>query len=258
MKRKSRLGCKNMTSEEREAKDSCKRKRKEDLPKRSVGPRSKKHNEEFPYIDRLSVENLCKDAHNTVLCDTGRRDLLYCMHEVSTSYAPRTYRYTADQRRNELKVKKAEGRRGHVKTKTSGHPKSYGCDLRHSMPYRVSNRLPRVLEDSGAHTPLLRDFYAQSHFRQWKWKTYQYDQQSNDRSVSKIWQHFGPDPLPVIGDHLSPNTRFHAPVRGLGMKRMLQREGIRIVHIDEYRTSQVCPCCDGKTETFRLRRNPRP
>ena len=57
----------------------------------------------------------------------------------------------------------AEGRRGHVKTKTSGHPKSYGCDLRHSMPYRVSNRLPRVLEDSGAPHALLRDFYAQSH-----------------------------------------------------------------------------------------------
>ena len=163
MKRKSRLGCKNMTSEEREAKeDSRKRKREEDLPKRSVGPRSKKHNEEFPYIDRLSVENLCKDAHNTVLRDPGRRDLLYCMPKDSTSNASQTYRYSR-----------------------SGHPKSYGCDHRHSMPYRVSNRLSRVLEDWGHHTPLLRDFYAQSHFRQWKWKTYQYNQQSNNRLVSK-------------------------------------------------------------------------
>ena len=203
-------------------------------------------------------KSLYKDAHNTVLCDPGRRDLLYCMHEDSTSYTPRTYRYTADQRRKELKVKKRRDAKATLKRKHPAIQKAMDAISATRCRTASLTDFREYLRIRGLHTPLLRDFYAQSHFRQWKWKTYQYDQQSNNRLVSKIREHFGPDPLLVIGDHSSPNTRFHAPVRGLGMKRMLQHKGIRVVHIDEYRMSQVCPCCNGKTETFRLRRNPRP
>ena len=36
------------------------------------------------FIAHKFVEELCKDAHNTVLCDPGRRDLLCCIYEDST------------------------------------------------------------------------------------------------------------------------------------------------------------------------------
>ena len=109
----------------------------------------------------------------------------------------------------------------------------------------------------GLHTPLLRDFYAQSHFTQWKWKTHQYDQQSNDHIGE---QNSGAFCSRSVTRHRSSVTQ-HVLSRSSsrpGHEADLQRKGIRIVHIDEYRTSQACPCCNGKTETFRLRRNPRP
>ena len=98
----------------------------------------------------------------------------------------------------------------------------------------------------GRHAPLLLEFYAKRHFRQWKWNTFQLVQTYDGQIVNKLRRHFGPDRLFIISDHSSPHMRHHAPVRGIGMKRMLQRN-IRIAHVDEYQTSHICPCCDGKT-----------
>ena len=103
---------------------------------------------------------------------------------------------------------RSEGRRGQVKRK---HPviqkamdaiSTIRCCTASLADFREYLRI------RGLHTPLLRDFYAQSHCRQWKWKTYQYDQQSNDRLVSKIRQHFGPGPLLIIGIIRHPSRAF--------------------------------------------------
>ncbi|ORX47978.1 hypothetical protein DM01DRAFT_1133970 [Hesseltinella vesiculosa] len=54
--------------------------------------------------------------------------------------------------------------------------------------------------------------------------------------------------------------RFHAPVRGIGMCRMLAHEHLEVYLLDEYNTSKICPTCQSPT---RLRpylqvENPRP
>ncbi|GAB5587209.1 hypothetical protein Unana1_02109 [Umbelopsis nana] len=68
--------------------------------------RAKKVSDEFNYIEDLEMEQQQQFIGKCVVIDPGRRDLLYCVHEDSTPEHPMTYRYTAAQRRNELKLSK--------------------------------------------------------------------------------------------------------------------------------------------------------
>ncbi|KAJ2593213.1 hypothetical protein H4R99_006163, partial [Coemansia sp. RSA 1722] len=53
--------------------------------------------------------------------------------------------------------------------------------------------------------------------------------------------------------------RFHEPIRGVGMRRMLWQQGFEVYLLDEYLTSKTCPKCNQKSlENFRYARNPRP
>ncbi|KAJ1889401.1 hypothetical protein LPJ81_006141, partial [Coemansia sp. IMI 209127] len=52
--------------------------------------------------------------------------------------------------------------------------------------------------------------------------------------------------------------RYHEPIRGKGMRRMLKRHKLKVVLIDEFRTSKTCPACDGLIKRFIHVPNPRP
>ncbi|KAJ1891111.1 hypothetical protein LPJ81_005807 [Coemansia sp. IMI 209127] len=53
-------------------------------------------------------------------------------------------------------------------------------------------------------------------------------------------------------------TRYHEPIRGRGMRRMLKRHKLKVVLIDKYRTSKTCPACDGLIKRFIHVPNPHP
>ncbi|KAJ2518107.1 hypothetical protein GGI11_002958, partial [Coemansia sp. RSA 2049] len=60
----------------------------------------------------------------------------------------------------------------------------------------------------------------------------------------------------VIRHH---NIHWHAPIPGVGMRRMLVKLGFRLLHIDEYLTSTMCPYCEtGTLKKFLKVGNPRP
>ncbi|GAA5794977.1 hypothetical protein HPULCUR_000327 [Helicostylum pulchrum] len=78
-------------------------------PRKRGGKKSKKQLEDkdsFKYIEDLKKEDLLADVGKCVLVDPGRRDLLYCMHENSTSQTKMVYRYTSNQKGVETKSKK--------------------------------------------------------------------------------------------------------------------------------------------------------
>ncbi|CEP17562.1 hypothetical protein [Parasitella parasitica] len=61
-----------------------------------------------------------------------------------------------------------------------------------------------------------------------------------------------------LGDWSANMARFHEPIMGKGMRRMLKKEGFAMSLIDKYNTSSYCPTCkDGALETFKEVRNPR-
>ncbi|KAI9272331.1 hypothetical protein EDC94DRAFT_596108 [Helicostylum pulchrum] len=52
--------------------------------------------------------------------------------------------------------------------------------------------------------------------------------------------------------------KFHDPIRGKGMRKMLKKEGFKVYLLDEYKTSSICPSCDNELERFKECANPRP
>ncbi|KAJ2614122.1 hypothetical protein H4S08_001857 [Coemansia sp. RSA 1365] len=76
--------------------------------------------------------------------------------------------------------------------------------------------------------------------------TYINQQQADERLVHNICERFsknGKDPVLVMGNWSPPMTRFHEPIKGVVMRRMLQKHGLRVLLIDEYKTSSVYPVC---------------
>ncbi|KAJ2658139.1 hypothetical protein IWW48_004160, partial [Coemansia sp. RSA 1200] len=72
-------------------------------------------------------------------------------------------------------------------------------------------------------------------------------------------QKFGMNPTLVLGDWSATNVCWHAPIPGVGMRRMLVKLGFRLLHIDEDLTSTMCPYCEtSKLKKFLKVDNPRP
>ncbi|KAJ2692334.1 hypothetical protein GGH99_001798 [Coemansia sp. RSA 1285] len=67
------------------------------------------------------------------------------------------------------------------------------------------------------------------------------------------------NPMLVLGDLSARNVCWHAPIPGVGMRRMLVKLGFRLIYIDEYLISTMCPYCETDTlEKFLKVGNPRP
>ncbi|KAJ2655655.1 hypothetical protein IWW48_005431 [Coemansia sp. RSA 1200] len=92
-------------------------------------------------------------------------------------------------------------------------------------------------------------------------------QQSAFINTKRMWsqlaknlhQKFSANTTLVLGDWSATNVRCHAPIPGVGMRRMLVKLGFHLLHIDEYLTSTMCPYCEtGKLKKFLQVDNPRP
>ncbi|KAG1620233.1 hypothetical protein G6F46_002553 [Rhizopus delemar] len=86
------------------------------------------------------------------------------------------------------------------------------------------------------------------------------DQGAADKRLAKtLRERFGNDAILILGNWSAGNVKYHEPIRGVGMRRMLAKEGFQVYLFDEFRTSSVCPSChNGGLETFKKVQNPRP
>lgn len=225
---------KNKTDEERQQK-------KEELAaarKRKRNDRGKtttqvKPDKEFSYVTDIDLAELMRDEGNTVLIDPGRGDLLYCMHEHSTPTSKQLYRYTADQRRRELKIKQFRD-----VNSVKDHPAAKRAMVtvsKTSHRHTSVTQFTEYLAARSAASEVLTAFFARKVHREIRWQSFRLQQQSDARLSRNLRQKFGKDPLLVVGDHTSPNLRFSQPIRGVGMLRMLRRHKFRILLVDEYK-----------------------
>ncbi|KAK9761510.1 hypothetical protein K7432_018652 [Basidiobolus ranarum] len=70
--------------------------------------------EEFKYVEKLGREELLAGVGKCVIIDPGRRDLLYCIHEESTTENKMVYRYI-NQKVIETKCRKFRKLRENLK-----------------------------------------------------------------------------------------------------------------------------------------------
>ncbi|KAG0753763.1 hypothetical protein G6F57_014079 [Rhizopus arrhizus] len=227
--------------------------------------------EEFQYIEKLGKEELLAGVGKCVLIDPGRRDLLYCMHEKSTVENKMIYRYTSNQKAIETKSRKfrklrnnlkrdeviaAELSLSHFKSSTVNKDKfieylQERAKVTHVMKAYYLNEDRPAAEDQGAGGFLP--------FRKMKFSSFINQQQADKRLAKKLRERFGNDSILILGNWSAGKVKYHEPIRGVGMRRMLAKEGFQVYLLDEFRTSSLCPSCqNGELETFKKVQNPRP
>ena len=92
--------------------------------------------------------------------------------------------------------------------------------------------------------PPLRNLYTSLGFRRRRFRAFAGRQSSLLLFVNRMVEAFGPDFILIYGDWgRQPNMRNQAPTPGIGLRRDIERAGIRTLTASERNTSSVCPCC---------------
>ncbi|KAI9270016.1 hypothetical protein EDC94DRAFT_334909 [Helicostylum pulchrum] len=242
-------------------------------PRKRGGKKSKKQLEDkdsFKYIEDLKKEDLLADVGKCVLVDPGRRDLLYCMHENSTSQTKMVYRYTSNQKGVETKSRKFRKLRNHFKP-----DEVIAAELSLSYHHATSVNKEDFVKYLEARTNVfegLNNYYGNEDippgvrdadrlpFRKMKLSSFINMKQSEQRLAKKLRQKFGQDSVIIIGNWTAANMKYHEPTKGVGIRNMLRKEGFKVYLLDEFKTSSLCPSCkDGTTlEKFKEVKNPKP
>ncbi|KAG1366183.1 hypothetical protein G6F61_013251 [Rhizopus arrhizus] len=181
------------------------------------------------------------------------------------------YRYTSNQKAIETKSRKfrklrnnlkrdeviaAELSLSHFKSSTVNKDKfieylQERAKVTHVMKAYYLNEDRPAAEDQGAGGFLP--------FRKMKFSSFINQQQADKRLAKKLRERFGNDSILILGNWSAGKVKYHEPIRGVGMRRMLAKEGFQVYLLDEFRTSSLCPSCqNGELETFKKVQNPRP
>ncbi|PHZ09425.1 uncharacterized protein RHIMIDRAFT_299849 [Rhizopus microsporus ATCC 52813] len=233
-----------------------------------TGRRTKAVDEEdFKYVEKLEKEVLLAGIGKCVLTDPGRRDMLYCMHEESTIENRRTYRYTSNQRIIETKTRKFKKLRENLKP---DNVRAVEVSLSNCKSSTVNvGKFAKYLQKRATVTPVLSKYYANEDipavdanllpFRKMKPPSFINGQQADKRLTRNLITKLGDDATLIIGNWSTGNVKFHEPIRGTGMRRMLAKQGFKICLLDECKISSLFPSClSGKLEKFKKVQNSRP
>ncbi|EIE75826.1 hypothetical protein RO3G_00530 [Rhizopus delemar RA 99-880] len=89
-------------------------------------------------------------------------------------------------------------------------------------------------------------------FRKMKLSSFINQQQADKRLAKKLREKFGKDTILILSNWLAGNVKHHEPMRDVGMRRMLAKDGLQVYLFDEFQTSSLCPSCrNGELETFK-------
>ncbi|KAJ2518852.1 hypothetical protein H4217_003059 [Coemansia sp. RSA 1939] len=229
------------------------------------------------WITDLPKEELEKLLPRMVFCDPGRRDEIFAMAARSTAEKPVTFRATGCQRRKSQRVRRFSDIRRKAANENKAVLESERRLAEHSWLGRedtdastyqsVRATTPEAYE---RHWATLRDHYydcptrnhgrpTQPVHRKLELSTYLNRVQAERRLADKLRAVFGADCIVVLGDWSAPMSKFHEPIKGIGLRRFFQRHGFRLLMLREAFTSTWCPHCeDGRLEKCKWVPNPRP
>ncbi|KAJ1787012.1 hypothetical protein LPJ59_005812 [Coemansia sp. RSA 2399] len=245
-----------------------------DKPKKRTR-RKPKGFKEFQYVTDLTAAELAEIADNCVYFDPGRRDILHGIYNNSEPDVPKRKRYTSSQRANEIRLRRHQCLRQRVKAKYHNgivQEKENELSVGAQCTTTSANEYHEYIVKWAQAYPTLNEFYAKyrTHHKSKYWPegqpfhrrlrscAFQQQLQADQRLVKSIVGGQDPKPAVIIGNWSAPMIRYHEPIRGKGMRHMLRRHKLKVVLIDEYRTSKTCPACDGLIERFIHVPNPRP
>jgi hypothetical protein len=191
-------------------------------------------------------------------------------HEKSTTDNKLVYRYTRNQRNVQRKLRKFAKLRERFKPKEVS---KYEVSLSkcNSASVNLAN-FSKYLQEKAKVSQGLYEYYNNEDisagiraadrlpFRKMKLSSCINSKQAEKRLARDLRTKFGQDPVIIIGNWTAGNIKYHEPIKGVGIRRMLREEGFKVYLLNEFKTSSLCPVCnDGtKLETVKKIPNPRP
>jgi transposase len=228
---------------------------------------------EEQYIDDLPAEQLRQlSSRKIVGIDPGMSDLLYCstenMYKGEDRYGEAQFRYTQNQRRSELRIKKYQ----RILNQQKGEHVVDGKTViewettlsafnRKTVDYdKFRDYITAKLFVNSKIAP----FYETRHHRKMKLNSYYNTRRSEQKLVTNFIKKFGqPDEVVVgIGDWSQKQHRkYKEPTKGKGFRKVLKQAGFPVLLVDEFRTSCQCFHCgttgvESKCVKFRERLDP--
>lgn len=203
---------------------------------------------EFPYLEDLNTTEYSKlkKDNNWVVCDPGKRVLLYLKNEKGDCL-----RYT-----NKTHLKKIK--RIKYQTLLQNYKKKNGIDVieRQLTSYNskscIYSKFKDYIKKKNVLNKQLLDKYENEIFRKYKWYGYINRKKAETDLVRQIKKTFSKDVTLVYGDWSSGHQmKNFISTPNLGLKRKLG-EYFKIYNIDEFRTSCLNHKTLGKCENLYL------
>jgi hypothetical protein len=211
---------------------------------------------DVPYVTHLLPDVGTALARRTVVgVDPGMSDLMSLVSEHSSAESPQKLRYTQKQRVLESRSKKyatiIQRKRNTtvIAGKTVTAWESYlGAVTPHGSKDWGEEMFSIYLKGKLLVNHYLAPFYEDPLFRKLRFNGSINTQRSEQQFINRVKEKFG-SPRDVVicyGDWSETHHRKnHAPVKGVGFRKMFRQAGYDVVLVNEHRTSHYCSsCCD--------------
>ncbi|KAJ2714107.1 hypothetical protein H4R19_001903 [Coemansia spiralis] len=238
------------------------------------------------WITDLPKKELEELLPRMVYCDPGRRNEFYAMAAWSTADRPVTFRATGCQRRKSQRVRRFADIRRKAKASVDNNAVAeaekrlsknawLGRDDTDHTTYQSARATTREAYERhvgqrAKEWDTLRNHYyecptrgqdspTQPLHRRLQLSAYLNRVKAERHLADKFRTVFGPDCVVVLGEWSAPMSKFHEPIKGVGLRRFFKKHGFCLVIIKEAFTSTWCPRCeDGRLEKWKWVPNPRP
>ena len=254
------------------------------------------------YVNELTDEE--KDAfkdYEIVAEDPGKGDIIYATNgetiiDEKGRHKTKTFRYTQNQRRKEIKTKKYRKIREKDKKKSIGlkmnkenksflngikelklNPLSEDLNKKYinydKTIEALESELCKINSKSNIYSNVkeyiklknqinaaIQDYYQKEMFRKLKWYSFINKQRSESNMIERFKEIFGPPEKVIvcIGDYDNRNMKYQEPTKGKSMRKLFRNAGYNTFLVNEYNTSCRSFLEGKKTKKFRKRINPRP
>ena len=186
------------------------------------------------------------DGKKVVAIDPGKSDLIYCNDGQST------FRYTQNNRRKDLKIKRSREIRKALETPELGDAieslnqlNSKTCD---------NNAFRAVLRQKNEHAHRFTSHYSQFMYRKLKLNGFINRQRSESHMLNGFEKAFGKKDTVWIafGDHEQRGLQMRGiePTIDKGLRTLFRRNKFCVRLIDEHKTSCRCHICGRPNEAF--------
>ena len=217
---------------------------------------------EEQYIDEIDGNTRKRlSSYQIIGIDPNKDDLIYATNGEKIDGKYNTFRYTQNQRRKELKIKKYRNIINNDKIKNNVIKQETKLSDVNSKSCILSN-IKKYMRIKTKINSIVSKVYEKELYRKLKRNVYINRKRSEDNMLNNFKKRFDTQnnrTVICIGDfEQRKQMKYKEPTKGKSFRKLFRNAGYEVYLVDEYKTSQMSFFTQTENEKFRVRGNPRP